>query len=99
MGGTTESEMRAGSKACAHWKAPERRSAGQACKSWKGLFHLFEEYVEYGIVDEKRLRVTLGERVQNKMSNLVRPEDFPDLAAFLAAAQAEWDAVWAALHK
>lgn len=54
---------------------------------------------KYGIVDEKRLRVTLGERVQNKMSNLVRPEDFPDLAAFLAAAQAEWDTVWAALHK
>ena len=45
--------MRTGSQARSHWKGPERRSAGQACKSWKGLFHLFEEYVEYGIVDEK----------------------------------------------
>ena len=54
---------------------------------------------KYAIVDEKAFKVTLGETIENKMSKLVRPEDFADLQAFLAAAQAEWDAVWAALHK
>ena len=49
---------------------------------------------KYGIVDEKRLKVTLGARVRNKMSGLVRPEDFDGLDAFLDAAQAAWDATW-----
>ena len=54
---------------------------------------------KYAIVDEKAFKVTLGETIENKMSKLVRPEDFADLQAFLAAAQAEWDAVWDALRK
>ena len=49
---------------------------------------------KYDIVDEKRLRVTIGAKVRNVMSDLVRPEDHADLTSFIDAAQGQWDAVW-----
>lgn len=50
------------------------------------------------IVDEKRLSVTFGAEVRNCMSGLVKPGDFGDFPAFLAASQAAWDGVWARTH-
>jgi len=54
---------------------------------------------KYAIVDEKRLRVTLGAEIRNVVSGLVRPEDFDGLDAFLAAAQAKWDETWDKMHE